>query len=103
MGFYQACIYEPAKDAVNIGSENDYSTSTPENKGLLWFIEKWAQDKWFYNPLCGCMKCMASFHSIYPYWTFMYVTGNVTWAYLAIFPIYVLALSGLNYILNEKV
>ena len=90
-GFWNACLYMP-EDKLN---------DTQEIKGVLWFIEKWAKDKWFYKPLCHCLPCMASFHSTYVYWGFMFTLNSITWSALIIYPIYILALSGLNYILNE--
>ena len=101
-GFYNACYYEPAKNLAKIGSESTFSEEHGEIKGVLWFIEKWAIDKWFYKPLCGCLPCMASLHSIYPYWTYMYSTNAININAVMFYPVYVLALSGINYLIDRE-
>jgi hypothetical protein len=95
-GFWNACLFIP-KGTVN----DDMTYSNKDEKGALWFIEKWAKNKWFYKPLCGCLPCMASLHSILPYWGYMYFTNSINLATLAFYPLYVLALSGFNYIMNN--
>ena len=96
-GFWNACYYKTKKI---------YDTSTGKFKesvyikNFLLFIDYWADGKWFHKPLCGCLPCMASFHSIYPYWTYIYFTQAHFWAALAFYPVYILALSGLNYLIN---
>lgn len=84
-GFWNACYYK-----------------TKNTKGVLWFIDKWAKGKWFHKPLCDCLPCMASFHSIYPYWTFMYAIGALNLHSLLFYPVYVLALSGLNFLIDRE-
>lgn len=85
-GFWNACLYIQ-KDLLN---------EVEEQKGVLWFVEKWAKNKWFYKPLCGCLPCMASFHSIYVYWIFYpFTLHNLIW-----YPVYIIALSGLNYLIE---
>lgn len=90
-GFWNACLYIPRNDI-----------NTPATKGVLWFVEKWASNKWFYKPLCGCLPCMASVHSIIPYLSFMYVGDAVNWNALILYPIYIVALSGLNYLIERS-
>ena len=92
-GFWNACNYEPFKHPYQHGEEI---------KGVLWFIDKWSSDKWFYKPLCGCLPCMASLHSIYPYWVYMTITNNLYWYSVALYPVYVLALSGVNYLIDRE-
>ena len=91
-GFWNACSYEKKDDRI----------LQEEVKGVLWFVEKWAKDKWFYKPLCGCLPCMASLHSIYPYWIYMYTSNNLYMKALLFYPIYILALSGLNYLIDRE-
>ena len=100
-GFWNACLYEQTHEKVFT------STTMPDyhykvNKGVLWFIEKWSRDKWFHKPLCGCLPCMASLHSIYPYLTYVLLSDNSVLDYVLIYPIYVLALSGLNYLIDRE-
>lgn len=90
-GFWNACLY------VKLDELN----GVEEQKGALWFIEKYSNGKWFYKPLCGCLPCMASLHSIYPYWTYMLFTDNLTIGALIFYPVYVLALSGVNYLIDR--
>ena len=92
-GFWNACLYE--KTHKTYSDEKGFTQHY--NKGVLWRLEQWAVNKWFYKPLCGCLPCMASFHSIYVYWLFNAFTLNN----LLIYPIYILALSGLNYLIDR--
>ena len=96
-GFWNACNYE-ATDRLKW---DGYNYIKIYDKGVLWFIEKWAKDKWFYKPLCGCLPCMASFHSIYPYFIYMGLNG-VTLSEALFYPVYVLALSGVNYLIERE-
>jgi hypothetical protein len=91
-GFYNACLHLP----------EDVFNNRKEQKGVLWFIEKWAINKWFYKPLCGCVPCMASFHSTYVYFTFLFVADKLELGYFIIYPLYILALSGLNYLIDRE-
>ena len=102
-GFWNACYYELSPGGIEIGSEYDLEKKPTESKGVLWFIEKWASKYWFHKPICGCLPCMASFHSIYPYWTYMYAANCINLNAILFYPVYILALSGLNYIINEKI
>ncbi len=101
-GFWNACYYNLKKTAKKSWNGDCFLWEYEEVKGVLWFIDKWAQDKWFYKPLCGCITCMASLHSIYPYWTLMYFIDRVNLESLAYYPIYILALSGLNYLIDRE-
>lgn len=97
LGVWNAANYE-VKKVWNVGGNR---WDEEEIKGVLWFLEKWAKDKWFYKPLCGCLPCMASFHSIYPYWTYMYAANAINIHAVLFYPIYILALSGLNRLIEE--
>ena len=112
-GFWNACLYIPKEpNSILRDSERELRrTCIGGNcndsyngyiKGVLWFIEKWSKDKWFYKPLVGCIPCMASLHSIYPYWAYSYITHNITIEALLFYPVYVLALSGVNYLIDRE-
>lgn len=104
-GFYNACLYIPEKIERNYDKSDCYNcfkTVQEEVKGVLWFVEEWAKDKWFYKPLCGCVPCMASFHSTYVYFTFLFVADKMETGYFMIYPLYILALSGLNYLIDRE-
>lgn len=69
---------------------------------IFGFIKKWGDlhiPYWLTKPLYNCPPCMASIHSTYVYWFFMPFELHS----LYIYPIYILALSGLNYIISEKI
>ena len=101
-GFWNACLYVPKKEAVKIGGDYNYIEETPAVKGVLWRLEKWGQGKWYYKPIGGCISCMASLHSIYPYWTYMYMTNAININALLFYPVYILALSGVNYLIDRE-
>lgn len=87
LGFWNACLYE-----IN---------NQVEQKGFLWRLEKWGNGKFWYKPIGGCLPCMASLHSVLPYWGYMYSTGCLNENALLFYPVYVLALSGLNVIIED--
>lgn len=101
-GFWNACLYQPSKIDYRISELTAFEEEHPEIKGVLWFIEKWSRGKWFYKPLCNCLPCMASFHSIYPYWTYMYSTNALNIHAVLFYPVYVVALSGVNYLIEGE-
>ena len=61
---------------------------------LLSFVTKYGSRLgWYFNPIAGCVTCMASLHS----WPFIYVFG-LDWLYLP----YICALACLNTVLFNK-
>jgi len=102
LGFWNACFYKPSKIDYSISGESAFEEEHPEIKGVLWFLEKWGQGKWYYKPIGGCLPCMASFHSIYPYWTYMYSTNALNIHAVLFYPVYVVALSGVNYLIEGE-
>ncbi len=103
-GFWNACYYEKLTGLLRSECSGGrcHEFNDEDVKGVLWFVDKWAKDKWFYKPLCGCLPCMASFHSIYPYIVYvMYADYNIL-QYALFYPVYVLALSGVNYLIDRK-
>ncbi len=101
-GFWNACLYEVNSDGVRLNDQYQLEAKKTEIKGILWRLEKWASNKWFYKPLCGCLPCMASLHSIYPYWTYMYATNSINIHAVLFYPVYILALSGVNYLIDRE-
>lgn len=56
----------------------------------------------FYSkPLFTCPPCMASVHSTYFYAFFLSLIG-FSWQWLLFYPLYVLILCGLNFIISSK-
>lgn len=96
LGFYQACLYIETTQQIVIGDEIKPVKSF--NKGLLWFVPKYFNKYpwWLRKPLYDCLACMASIHS-WPYW--LVVDWNIK--SLMFYPVYVLALSGFNFILDQ--
>ena len=85
-GFWNACLYDEVDDV----------------KGVLWKLEKWGQGKWYYKPIGGCLPCMASLHSIYPYWSYMFATESINIHSIMFYPVYIIALSGVNYLIDRE-
>lgn len=78
----------------------NYDNETKE-KGILWFIPyvfgcfPW----WVRKPLYDCVSCMASIHSTYFYFYYYDITADN----LIQYPLYILALSGVNILLSETI
>lgn len=98
LGVWNAANYEVKR----VWNETKSKWDNEEVKGVLWFLQKWTVNKWYHKPICGCLPCMASFHSIYPYLTYMYAANAINIHALLFYPVYVLALSGLNRLIEEK-
>jgi len=105
-GFWNACLYEVEKVKVETGYlenfKKQYRYEDKEIKGVLWRLEKWGKDKFIYKAIGGCLPCMASLHSIFPYWAYMYSTNAINLNALLFYPVYVLALSGVNFLIENK-
>lgn len=56
---------------------------------------------WLKKPLIECVSCMASIHSLYVYWPWVIWQGQLNLKSMLIYPIYIIALSGLNYLLSR--
>lgn len=85
IGFHNAVDYELDKDKITV-----------IHKQVLWqfaYYTDWLPQL-IKIPLYDCLKCMASLHSIIPYW----VIGNYDFTLnnLFIYFFYIFALSGLN-------
>jgi hypothetical protein len=55
------------------------------------------------KPICICIPCMASIHSIYFYWTTMYLTNNINQQSAIIYVAYSLSLIGFNHIVAKLI
>ena len=98
-GFWNACLYE--KEDLKF-SPDDRKFIPIYSKGVLWRLEKFGKGKFWYKPIGGCLPCMASLHSIYPYWTYMYSTNALNIDAVLFYPVYILALSGVNYLIDRE-
>ncbi len=89
IGFYLVCQYD----------EQDGKTY---NQMLLWRFHLWVKSKvgeWWTKPVCGCVPCMASLHSIIP---FLIIANNNSIP-LWIWPLYALIVSGMAKAIYSKI
>lgn len=101
LGFWNACLYESKNILVWNDKLSRLEPKKEYDKGFFWRLEKWGNGKFWYKPIGGCLPCMASLHSILPYWGYMYSTGCLNEHALLFYPVYVLALSGINTIIED--
>jgi len=74
---------------------------TKTHKMILWWVKYWGDkyiNEFWSKSLYDCVVCMASVHSLYVYWYFYSFDLEA----LMIYPFYILALAGLNSILNFR-
>jgi len=100
LGFFQACNYSLAeyKEYPEQIGGNINTKEGIEDKNALWFVAYYLRNssQYIQKPLFYCLTCMASIHS-YPYW----IMNDFTLHNLYYYPVYILALSGLNFILDQ--
>lgn len=87
IGFYNAANYDKKKNI----------------KGGLYFVVKYGQkflNEFWRKPFYDCISCMASIHSILPYWLFMWQTNCINYYSLIFYPFYILSLSGILVIID---
>jgi len=71
----------------------------PMDKEALWFVRRYAKawlGKWS-KPVCTCIVCMSSLHSVYIFWP----VYGFEWYNLYLYAVYVLALAGLTAIYDR--
>ena len=79
IGFYLSCSYNEHEGQIY-------------DKMILWRFHKWVRSivgDWWAKPVCGCVPCMASLHSIIP---FLIIANNNNLP-LWIWPLYALTVS----------
>lgn len=77
-----------------------FSLSTDENMLLHWVRrigDKFIPEFWR-KPIYDCPTCMASLHSIYPY----FLINGFSRETVLFYPVYILSLAGLTTYLNSK-
>ena len=98
-GFYNATKYDgwEADDAAGAIIVPSHSW-----RMILWWVRYYGigLPDWIKKPLFNCPLCMASIHSIAPYTIYLYESGLPDY-YMMLWPGYVLALSGLNAVINN--
>lgn len=65
------------------------------------FFEE-SKDKWWAYPLFQCVRCMASFHSLWTYWPCVVWLFGFQWWELYLWLIDMFVLVGLNYLIFKK-
>lgn len=89
IGFYLMCYY-------------DYMEGQVFNKMLFWRFHVWVKlriGEWWTKPICGCVPCMASLHTIIP---FLIIANNNN-VPLWIWPLYALTVSGIAKLIHSKI
>lgn len=102
VGLFNAMQFEWRSFAGHPKTVHDIDRGT---KAILWWWKYYVLNKINYQlskPLGNCLRCMASVYGLIPYW--WYVGWDFT--YLenwAIYPFFVLAVSGLNTIIDQMI
>jgi hypothetical protein len=97
LGVFKVCDYDTAKRTTRDKSTGYLPTNIEviEAKSIFWFV-KFYGTKWFGSmvmmPICGCVICMASLHSIYVFWPL----HDFTLTNLVLYVYYVFCLAGVN-------
>lgn len=70
-------------------------------KMLLWFIRYYGSyvGQFWSKPIYKCLPCMASLWSLPMYVGYVCLTGSDVFASVLVWPLYVLTLSGINYLI----
>lgn len=85
---------------VNSLSILGFHFASYDGNALSFFRKVIPDDNVWSKPLYSCPRCMASFHSLYIY-PLLWNTMEAGF-FFGLFPGYVLALSGLTYLIYEK-
>lgn len=91
IGFYNAANYVILHPSGKI------------EKGGLYFVKKYGDkifNEFWRKPFYDCLGCMASIHSVLPYWLFMWQTNCINYYSLIFYPFYILSLSGILVIID---
>ena len=108
-GLYRSAMFEWQEIILEIPQGREMQTKYIDKKYnmILWWIRfyslKYIGLKWS-KPIITCPTCMASLHSIYFYWLLVYpyaFNSNLIKS-IYIYPLYILALAGLNSYITSK-
>jgi hypothetical protein len=90
LGAYSICNYE-----INV------DTRKPTKSMLFWWVKFYGEKRFpvLIKPICGCLVCMSSVHSIYLFFWF----HDFTAMSIVVWVVYVLCLAGFNTVLNRFV
>lgn len=90
-GFYEATAYDTKRGKYDQENSNILGWFAFKGDKLLPYLLR--------EPLWDCRLCMSSFHSLYIYWGYMWITDELVWTSLIVYPAYVLMLAGINAII----
>lgn len=100
VGLYKSWQYENSEIYdINFLGEKVYEVDE-DTKGILWWYKYYILDEMNYRlskPFGNCLTCMASIFGFVP---FFYHYGFNYWLF---YPVYVIALAGLNSIFDKMV
>ena len=108
-GLYRSAMFEWQEIILEIPQGREMQTKYIDKKYnmILWWIRfyslKYIGLKWS-KPIITCPTCMASLHSIYFYWLLVYpyaFNSNLIQS-ICVYPLYILALAGLNSYITSK-
>lgn len=95
IGLHRASVYYTGEDGSIL----------EDTKGSLWRVRRYCLGRFgdfWSKPLITCPPCMASLHSTYVFWMWAYFSGVSVYVAILYF-MYIPALSGLTYIVNNKI
>ena len=103
IGFYYSCEFRRHPKG-NINSDGaDGNGIMNDSKMVLWrlrfHVERSFGDFWS-KPICTCVQCMASLHSVIPYTIYCLSTDA---RLLFLFPFYVCTVSAMAKLINSKI
>ena len=93
VGFYRLCMYK----RNTVKGEGGVVTETIHEKQPLWFVRYYGSrfiPEVLMKPICMCIVCMSSVHSLYVFW----YNYELSVSNLGLYGLYVLALTGLVHI-----
>jgi hypothetical protein len=97
-GLFNAGTYKLKAEVMIEPVKVKHDMIDPNSIEVLSYVRVWIENNFgetIARPLIACPYCMASFHSAIPYFT--YFNGSVTDQVLIFYPLYICALSALNY------
>lgn len=103
VGFYISTRYNVHPQGKKNEDGADCYGIMKHDKMVLWFVRyyslKWFGE-WYSKPVCECVRCMSSLHSIIPFVTYCLYTGH--YGALLFYPFYILALITVVSLLQTK-
>lgn len=99
IGFSLSTDFEYDENEINIATKK--KGVKKDSRMILWWVRYYGDmvlSKFWRKPVYDCPTCMASLHSIYPY----FLMNGFTTESLLFYPVYILSLAGLTTYFNSK-